>query len=136
MAAGKSSQIFPGFAVSEEIALNNAYEEALILDTPSGSVVIVGCAHPGIVAMLKRIAETTKKPIHMVIGGSHLRQTPPDQVRKVVNDFKSMSIAWAGPTHCTGDEAMKLFREAYGDHFISGGVGTVVNAPMAIRTAR
>ena len=129
MAAGTSSQIFPGFTVSEEIARNNAYEDALILDTPSGSVVLVGCAHPGIVAMLQRIAETTKKPIHMVIGGFHLLQTPPDQVRNVVADFKSMSIAWAGPTHCTGDEAIKQFREAYGDHFISGGVGTVVTVP-------
>jgi 7,8-dihydropterin-6-yl-methyl-4-(beta-D-ribofuranosyl)aminobenzene 5'-phosphate synthase len=130
MTAGKPVQFFPGFTVSEEIARNNAYEDALILDTPEGSVVIVGCAHPGIVAMLRRIAETTKKPIHMVIGGFHLLQTSPEEVKKIVADFKAMGIAWTGPTHCIGDGAMKLFREAYGDHFIAGSVGTVVNVPM------
>jgi len=31
-----------------------------------------------------------------------------------------------GPTHCTGPEAIRLFKEAYGDRFIPGGVGTVV----------
>ncbi len=129
--AGKSVPIFPGFTVSEEIARSNAYEDALVLDTPSGSVVVVGCAHPGIVAMLQRIAQTTKKPIHMVIGGFHLLQTPRDEVKKIVADFRTMGIAWTGPTHCTGADAMALFRETYGDHFIAGGVGTVVNAPRA-----
>jgi len=129
MVAGKPVQIFPGVTVSEEIARNNAYEDALVVDTSAGSVVVVGCAHPGIVAMLRRIAETTKKPIHMVIGGFHLLQTPPDEVKRIIADFKSMGIAWTGPTHCTGDEAIRLFREAYGDHFITGGVGAVVNVP-------
>jgi 7,8-dihydropterin-6-yl-methyl-4-(beta-D-ribofuranosyl)aminobenzene 5'-phosphate synthase len=110
--AGQRVQVFPGFTVSEEIALNNAYEEALVIDTPAGSVVLVGCAHPGIVAMLRRIADTTKRPIHMVVGGFHLLQTSADEVKKIVADFKALGVAWIGPTHCTGDEAIRLFREA------------------------
>ncbi len=121
--------VFPGFSVSEEIARNGAYEDALVIDTAAGSVVLVGCAHPGIVAMLQRIADTTKRPIHMVIGGFHLLQTPPDDVRKIVAAFRTLGVAWAGATHCTGDEAIRLFREAYGDHFVAGGVGAVVNVP-------
>ena len=100
------------------------------MDTRAGSVVIVG-AHPGIVAMLKRIAETTRRPVHMVVGGFHLLQTPPDDVRKIIAEFKTLGVAWVGPTHCTGDEAKRLFREAYGDHFVAGGVGTVVDLPKA-----
>jgi 7,8-dihydropterin-6-yl-methyl-4-(beta-D-ribofuranosyl)aminobenzene 5'-phosphate synthase len=101
----------------------------LIVDTPEGSVVIVGCAHPGIVSMPKRIAETTKKRTYMVIGGFHLMQTAADGVKRTIADFKALGMAWAGPTHCTGDEAITLFREAYGDRFIAGGVGTVVEGP-------
>jgi 7,8-dihydropterin-6-yl-methyl-4-(beta-D-ribofuranosyl)aminobenzene 5'-phosphate synthase len=127
--SAKPVQIFPGFAVSEEIARNGAYEEALVVDTPAGSVIVVGCAHPGIVAMLRRIAETTKRPIHMVIGGFHLLQTSSDDVKRIIADFKALGVAWTGPTHCTGDEAIRLFREAYGDHFIAGGVGTIVDVP-------
>jgi 7,8-dihydropterin-6-yl-methyl-4-(beta-D-ribofuranosyl)aminobenzene 5'-phosphate synthase len=129
MQAGASARVFPGIHVTEEIAGQGAYEEALVIDSPAGSVVVVGCAHPGIVAMLRRIAETTKRPIHTVIGGFHLLQTPPDEIRKIVASFRELGIARTGPTHCTGNEAIRLFREAYGDRFIAGGVGTVVEIP-------
>jgi 7,8-dihydropterin-6-yl-methyl-4-(beta-D-ribofuranosyl)aminobenzene 5'-phosphate synthase len=52
-------------------------------------------------------------------------------VKRIVAEFQALGVAWAGPTHCTGDEAIRLFREAYGDRFIAGGVGTVVDAPKA-----
>jgi 7,8-dihydropterin-6-yl-methyl-4-(beta-D-ribofuranosyl)aminobenzene 5'-phosphate synthase len=130
----KPVEVFPGFLVSEEISRNGAFEEALVVDTPAGSVVVIGCAHPGIVEMLRRIAETTKRPIYMVIGGFHLLQTPAEDVKRIIADFKAMGIAWAGPTHCTGDEAIRLFREAYGDHFVTGGVGAVVEVPKTSAT--
>lgn len=125
--AGAPVEVFPGIRVSDEILRNGAYEEALIIDTPAGSIVVVGCSHPGIVAMLERIADTTKRPIHAVVGGFHLLATPPDDVKKIVGAFKALGVVRAGPTHCTGKEAIRLFREAYGEQFIEGGVGTVVN---------
>jgi len=144
----RSLEIFPGFRVSDRMVFTqqpvvsaaggNAattsppeiVEVALAVDTRDGLVVIVGCAHPGIVPMLRQIRQTTNRPIHMVLGGFHLLQTPADQVRQIIADFRSIGVAYAGPTHCTGDEAIRLFREAYGDHFIKGGVGTVVEAPV------
>ena len=66
----------------------------------------------------------------MVLGGFHLLQTPLEELKRIVGDFKSMGIAYAGPTHSSGDEAIKLFCEAYGDRFISGGAGTVIRAPL------
>jgi len=131
MKAGASARVSPGILVTEEISGNGAYEEALVIDSPAGSVVVVGCAHPGIVAMLRRVAETTKRPIHTVIGGFHLLQTPPDEIRTIVAAFKELGVVRTGPTHCTGTEAVRLFREAYGERFIGGGVGTVVEIPRA-----
>jgi 7,8-dihydropterin-6-yl-methyl-4-(beta-D-ribofuranosyl)aminobenzene 5'-phosphate synthase len=146
----RSVEIFPGIRVSDEMVLKAAAqppasgvnpaapatpaiaEEALLVDTPQGLVVIVGCAHPGIVSMLRQIKQTTNRPIYMVLGGFHLLQTGAAQVRQIVSDFKSLGVVYAGPTHCTGDEAIRLFREAYGDHFIQGGVGTVVGAPVIV----
>jgi len=129
-------EVFPSFTVTGEMAAANTYEEALVIDTPAGAVVLVGCAHPGIVTMLQRVAEATKRPIHMVLGGFHLLQTPAQEVRRIIAEFKAMGVAWAGPAHCTGEEAIALFREAYGDHFIAGGVGTVVEVPRAGTRAR
>lgn len=126
--------IFPGYQVSDAMVGGGelgagTVEDALVVDTREGLVVIVGCAHPGIVPMIRRIRQTTRRPITMVLGGFHLLQTPAEEVRRIIADFKSMGVAYAGPTHCTGDEATRMFREAYGDHFIKGGVGTVVEVP-------
>ena len=142
----RSLEIFPGFRVSDRMVFTQQpaasgeagraasptqiVEVAVTVDTRDGLLVVVGCAHPGIVPMLRQIKQTTNRPIHMVLGGFHLLQTPADQVKQIISDFKAIGVAYAGPTHCTGEEAIRLFREAYGDHFIKGGAGTVVEAPM------
>ena len=42
-----------------------------------------------------------------------------------------MQVAYVGPTHCTGEAAIKAFREAYGTHLVEGGAGRVVKTPIA-----
>jgi 7,8-dihydropterin-6-yl-methyl-4-(beta-D-ribofuranosyl)aminobenzene 5'-phosphate synthase len=122
---------FPGIIVSAEYP-GIAWEDALALDTPEGLIVIVGCAHPGIVTMLRKIGESTGHRIDTVIGGFHLLNTPKDEVGRIIAEFKAMGIRRVGATHCTGDEAIRMFREAYGNGFIEGGVGTVVGARDAV----
>lgn len=122
---GDAVQAFPWISVQGEMQ-GAAWEDCLTVDTPRGLVVIVGCAHPGIIPMLEKIRKTTGRPIHMVIGGFHLLSTPPDETARIVAGFKALGVQYAGPTHCTGDLAMELFREAYGGRFIRGGVGTVI----------
>jgi len=128
--------LFPGFNLTGEMLKDGIYEQGLVLDSPDGLIVVLGCAHPGVVAMLRQVSETTKRPIHMVVGGFHLLQTPADQVKQIVADFKALGVKWAGPTHCTGDEAIRLFREGFGDHFIQGGVGTVIEVPKAVTSPK
>lgn len=123
--------VYPGIELTGELVRAGIYEQGLAIDSPDGLIVVVGCAHPGIVAMLRHVAETRKRPIHAVIGGFHLMQTPDDEVKAIIAEFKALGVAWAGPTHCTGDRAIGLFREAYGDRFIAGGAGTVVNLPRS-----
>ena len=136
MPVTRSVEIFPGYRVGETMVGGDGpgagtAEEALVVDTGEGLVVIVGCAHPGIVPMIRKIRETTGRPVAMVLGGFHLFQTPADEVRRIIADFKSMGVARAGPSHCTGEEATAMFREAYGDRFVRGGVGAVVEIPPA-----
>jgi len=119
--------------VTREFVAGGPHEEALVVDTPRGSVVIVGCAHPGIVTTLKGIAEVARRPIHMVLGGFHLMQTPAQDVKRLIAEFKALGVEWAGPTHCTGDEAIRLFRDACGDHFVGGGAGTAISRGAGLR---
>jgi 7,8-dihydropterin-6-yl-methyl-4-(beta-D-ribofuranosyl)aminobenzene 5'-phosphate synthase len=121
----KSTEIVPGIRTSDEFGAA-IKEEALLIDTPDGLVVVVGCSHPGIVPMLQQIRQTSGRPIHAVIGGFHLLQTPAADVTRMVGAFRELGVARVGPTHCTGPDAIRQFREAYGRGFIEGGVGRVV----------
>ncbi len=101
-------------------------EQSLILDTDQGLIVITGCAHPGVVDILKRAKETHKKDIHLVLGGFHLRDKPEDELKKIISQFKELGILKVGATHCTGEKAIELFKQAYGENFVKLGVGRVV----------
>jgi 7,8-dihydropterin-6-yl-methyl-4-(beta-D-ribofuranosyl)aminobenzene 5'-phosphate synthase len=49
-----------------------------------------------------------------------------DEVAEVIDDLRKLGVVKAAPTHCTGDEAMEAFRDAFADGFTTLGVGAVV----------
>jgi len=102
------------------------FEQALVLSTDKGLAVITGCAHPGIVNMLYRAKEILPKNINLVLGGFHLRDKPEDTVKKIIGNFRELGVLRVGATHCTGDRAIQLFKDAYGDDYIPLGVGKVL----------
>lgn len=101
-------------------------EQSLILDTHLGLIVITGCAHPGIVDILNKAKETHKKDIYLVLGGFHLRDKPEDELKTIIGRFKDLGVLSVGPTHCTGDRAIELFKQAYGKNLVQMGVGKVI----------
>jgi len=101
-------------------------EQALILDTAKGLIVITGCAHPGIVEMVKNAKKIHNKKIYMVFGGFHLAQKSDAEVKQIIEEFRQLGVVKVGPTHCTGDKAIKLFKDAYGDNYIKIGAGKVI----------
>jgi 7,8-dihydropterin-6-yl-methyl-4-(beta-D-ribofuranosyl)aminobenzene 5'-phosphate synthase len=106
-----------------------ANEQSLILDTDSGLVVITGCAHPGIVNILKQAKEILHKDIYMVMGGFHLLQLNDVAINQIILEFKSLGIKKCGATHCTGDRAIALFKTSYGDNYVQMGTGRVIQIP-------
>jgi 7,8-dihydropterin-6-yl-methyl-4-(beta-D-ribofuranosyl)aminobenzene 5'-phosphate synthase len=101
-------------------------EQALILDTTKGLIVITGCAHPGIVEIVKNAKKIIDKQIYMVFGGFHLAQKSESAVKRIIEEFRELGVLKVGPTHCTGDKAIQLFKDAYGDNYIKIGVGKVI----------
>lgn len=101
-------------------------EQSIILDTSKGLVVLTGCAHPGIVSIVKRAKEILDKKIYLVLGGFHLLSKSEAELKKIIADFKELGVSKVGATHCTGDHAIELFKEAYGKNFIRLGVGKVI----------
>ncbi|MFI5343455.1 MAG: MBL fold metallo-hydrolase [Chlamydiales bacterium] len=102
------------------------YEQALILRSSRGLVVITGCAHPGIVHLLETIKERFGKPIYLVLGGFHLFRKNRKSIDKIVDQFKSLQVERAAPCHCSGDTAIVEFQNAYEGNFYKIGTGTVL----------
>ena len=106
-------------------------EQALVIPTANGLVVLTGCAHAGVVAMLERVRELSSEPIHLVMGGFHLSGAGILRVAATVETVRAMGVEMVGATHCTGDAAIAEFADEFGDNFVRLGVGRVLNFPAA-----
>jgi 7,8-dihydropterin-6-yl-methyl-4-(beta-D-ribofuranosyl)aminobenzene 5'-phosphate synthase len=98
-------------------------EQALVLNTKQGLVVMTGCSHPGIIEMLKEIKSAFKKDIYMVFGGFHLLNKSDKEMESIIAEMKALGVIKCGATHCTGGKQIKMIREAFGDNFFELGVG-------------
>ncbi len=101
-------------------------EQALIVKTEKGLVVITGCAHPGIVEMLRQAKKMTNQKIYLVLGGFHLGGVADSKLRDIIRSFRELGVKKAAPCHCSGDRTRELFKEEYKEDFISNGVGKVI----------
>jgi len=102
-------------------------EQSLIVSTPQGMVILTGCAHPGIVEVIKKAKTTTGRDVYLVLGGFHLSSRSAKEIRDLIHTFREMNIQKVAPCHCTGDLAIALFKSAYGRDFIQAGVGRIIH---------
>jgi 7,8-dihydropterin-6-yl-methyl-4-(beta-D-ribofuranosyl)aminobenzene 5'-phosphate synthase len=101
-------------------------EQAMLIDTPRGLIVITGCAHPGVDTVVEQAVRQLGKPVRLLMGGFHLMDRSPDQVRAVIARLQRLGVEEVAPSHCTGDSATELFREAWDQHFVDGGLGALI----------
>ena len=101
-------------------------EQALVLSMTRGLAVITGCGHPGILEIVRRAREIGGDKIYLVLGGFHLDGAKEERIKEIITDFQRLGVRKVAPCHCTGDKAIDLFREAYGEDSIQDGVGQVI----------
>lgn len=102
------------------------YEQALILKTPKGLGIITGCAHPGIVEIIKAAQNKLQDTVAFVLGGFHQFRSSSDECAQIVQQFQKIGVQKAAPCHCSGDMLINQFQEAYGENFCKVGTGTVL----------
>ena len=101
-------------------------EQALILETRKGLVVITGCAHPGIVHIAESAVRLTGIRIHLLLGGFHLEGKKRSEIQAIIFRLKAMGVEKVAPSHCTGEAAIAAFRQAWGTDFVEGGLGASI----------
>lgn len=89
-------------------------DQALILETNMGLVIVVGCAHAGIVNTLDQVASLTgEKQFHAVLGGMHLQEATKEQIESTYKALRRYKVKRIAPAHCTGMEAAVYFCQKY-----------------------
>jgi len=127
----KTMEIAPGFHL---ILLNGTWgvdlevkEIALAIDTPDGIVLVVGCSHPTIEKIVEAAKSATNKPIHLVVGGTHLLPATDSQIRTIAASLRdSLAVHFIAPAHCTGEPAFAILKESFGDRDLYAGLGTTL----------
>lgn len=120
-------EICQGFVSTGEMG-HGIKEQSLIVNTQNGTVLVTGCAHPGILEIIEKAKAIAREDIYMVIGGWHLFSMGEREIKGIIDSFLRMGIQKVAPCHCTGDLAMAMFKKTYGRNFIQAGVGRVIQA--------
>jgi len=107
-----------------------ADDVALVIDTEFGLIVILGCAHRGMVNTLRRAQSLTgKELIYAAIGGTHLFRASDERIEKTIADLKGMGIQKLGVSHCTGFRATARLAQDFENGFFMNNAGTKLVLP-------
>jgi 7,8-dihydropterin-6-yl-methyl-4-(beta-D-ribofuranosyl)aminobenzene 5'-phosphate synthase len=98
-------------------------EQALMINTRRGLVILTGCSHPGVVEIVERAIELTGSEVHLVMGGYHLGNRGDTALLGIVSEMRELGVERVAPTHCSGELARRRFRDGYGEDYIEAGVG-------------
>ena len=104
---------------------------SLIINTEFGLVVLLGCAHRGIINILRHALKLTgKQQIYAVIGGTHLLKASEARLAETASALKEMQVQWLGVSHCTGFNAAAYLAREFGDRFFLNNAGTCLTLPF------
>lgn len=124
----KDTQVAPGIhlitLVSDKPGTLELREVSLVLETPQGVMLIVGCSHPGIDKLTAAAARISPR-ISLIAGGFHLVVAKDDEIARVVNALRdTYNVQQVAPGHCTGEPTFNALRKAFGDRYIYAGLGS------------
>jgi len=103
---------------------------SLIINTDYGMVVVLGCAHHGIVNTLWQAQKLTgTELVYAAIGGTHLFRASEERLTKTVAALQEMGIQRLGVSHCTGFRASAVLAQEFGDVFFLNNAGFRFSLP-------
>jgi len=103
---------------------------ALVIDTDFGLVVILGCAHRGVINTLQHAQKLTDRElVYAVVGGTHLFRASDERIEKTIADLRDMGFQKLGVSHCTGFHASARLAQEFEGSFFLNNAGTRLTLP-------
>jgi 7,8-dihydropterin-6-yl-methyl-4-(beta-D-ribofuranosyl)aminobenzene 5'-phosphate synthase len=108
-----------------------ADDQSLYIRTDLGLVIVLGCAHRGIINIIKHaqsLMDTSR--VYMVLGGTHLLPASESRIKSTIDALIEMDVRWIGVSHCTGQKVAAKLDQAFPDRFFYNSAGTVLAFPF------
>jgi 7,8-dihydropterin-6-yl-methyl-4-(beta-D-ribofuranosyl)aminobenzene 5'-phosphate synthase len=100
-------------------------DQSVIVETAGGPVVILGCAHAGLINTLLYATKLTgSNHFCAVIGGTHLVDADEERMRRTLEALASFDIEQIAPCHCTGFKGQVALSQAFGKQYVENNVGS------------
>jgi 7,8-dihydropterin-6-yl-methyl-4-(beta-D-ribofuranosyl)aminobenzene 5'-phosphate synthase len=91
-----------------------ADDQSLVLTTPRGLVLLLGCCHAGLVNTIDLARERTgEERVQAVIGGTHLGFASPLQLEETIRALRELGVKRIFGSHCTGFSAAARFAREF-----------------------
>lgn len=112
------TEVAPGIAIISTISKTpgtlELHELSLVIRTPKGVVLLVGCSHPGIETILQA-SRAWGNHVHLIFGGLHLVTSPDTTIARVTTALRDRwQIDQVAPGHCTGEPAFAALKRLFG----------------------
>ena len=123
-------EIFPGIFIPKEADTINSPKPTKEINIvvnlkDKGLVVIVGCAHHGIVNLVNNAKNLLPDvPVYALVGGLHLKDSDEQEIIANIDFLKNSGIQIVAPNHCTGFKAVSMMAQMIPDK-----VERVINSP-------
>ena len=97
------------------------YEHGLVLKSDKGLVFITGCAHPGLINIVRDVKKKFNENIYFLMGGFHLKDKENSEILGIIEELKNLGVKHVAPLHCTGRDAIGIIKKYFGNDYISLG---------------
>jgi 7,8-dihydropterin-6-yl-methyl-4-(beta-D-ribofuranosyl)aminobenzene 5'-phosphate synthase len=102
-------------------------DQSLVLDTDKGLILILGCAHSGMINIINYVIHKTgKEKFYAILGGTHLDFLTKEQSNESIEALKRFQVEKIGACHCTGMLAAFRLHQEFGGRFFYGHVGSTL----------
>jgi 7,8-dihydropterin-6-yl-methyl-4-(beta-D-ribofuranosyl)aminobenzene 5'-phosphate synthase len=104
---------------------------SLVIEAEYGLVVLLGCAHRGIVNNLLRARQVTgREDIYAALGGTHLVNASRERLESTAGALLELGVQHLGTAHCTGFRAAAYLSEVFGERYFPVNAGMTLTLPF------
>ncbi len=104
-----------------------ADDAALAIETAKGLVILLGCAHAGLINTVEWFRQNLDNHrIHAIVGGTHLGPASDEQFSATVDYLAKLDFDRLGVSHCTGQIRSAQLYAKFPNKVFFANVGTTV----------